>query len=90
MKFIPMQILEYRFNEEGITEQIAVAFQLYQGSEQVNVRVDLDQEYVTSVNPNWALDSMNKDAIENLARRKVRDWILVERPEEPEEPVEEE
>ena len=94
MKFIPMQILEYRFNEEGITEQIVVAFQHYQGNEQINVRVSLDQEYVTSVNPKWVLDSLNKDTIESLARRKVREWILIDRPEVPEvdteEPVEEE
>ena len=90
MKFIPMQILEYRFNEQGITEQIVVAFQHYQGNEQINIRVSLDQEYVTSVNPKWVLDSLNKDTIESLARRKVREWILIERPVEPEEPVEEE
>lgn len=90
MNFIPMQILEYRFNEEGITEHMVVAFQHYQGNEQMNVRVSLDQEYVTSVNPKWVLDSLNKDTIESLARRKVRDWILIERPEVPEEPVVEE
>ena len=90
MKFIPMQILEYRFNEEGITEQIIVAFQHYQGNEQINIRVSLDQEYVTSVNPKWALDSINKDAIENLARRKIRDWVTMARPVEPEAPEVEE
>ena len=90
MNYIPMNILEYRFDEQGVTQTIVVAFQHYQGEEQISVRVSLDQEYVTSVNPNWALDTMNKDAIENLARRKVRDWILVERPVEPEEPEVEE
>ena len=86
MNFIPMQILEYRFNDEGITERIVIAFQHYQGDNNLNVRVSLDQEYVTTVNPNWVLDSLNKDAIENLARRKIRDWILIERPEPDEEP----
>ena len=94
MSFVPMQILEYRFNEEGLTQQIIIAFQHYQGNEQINVRVSLDQEYITSQNPKLVLDSMNKDSIETFARRKVREWIMVERPEEPEvdteEPVEEE
>lgn len=88
MSFMPMQILEYRFNDEGITEQIIIAFQHYQGNEQFNARVSLNQEYVTSQNPNLELDSMNKEQIENYARRKLRDWISTPRP-EPTEEVEE-
>lgn len=83
MSFVPMQILEYRFNEEGLTQQIIIAFQHYQGNEQINVRIALDQAYVDSQNPALKLDSMNKDTIENFARRKIRDWILTARPEEP-------
>lgn len=83
MNYIPMNILEYRFDEQGVTQTIVVAFQHYQGDEQLSARVSLDQEYVTSVNPKWSLDSMNKDAIENLARRKIRDWVTMARPEEP-------
>ena len=88
MQFIPMSALEYRFDDEGITEQIILAFQHYQGNEQFNARVSLTQEYVTSINENVELDRMNKAQIENFARRKLRDWILTDRPEEPtEEPV---
>ena len=84
MTFIPMQILEYRFNDEGITERIIVAFQHYDGEEQISARVALDQEYLTSQNPALKLDALNKDTIENFARRKVRDWIMIARPVEPE------
>ena len=90
MSFIPMQILEYRFNDEGLTQQIIIAFQHYQGNEQINVRIALDQEYVDSQNPTLKLDSLNKDTIENFARRKIRDWILAARPVDPEEPEVEE
>ena len=90
MGFIPMQILEYRFNDEGLTQQIIIAFQHYQGNEQINARVTLDQEYVTSVNPKLALDSMTKEQIETFARRKIRDWVTMARPEVPEEPEVEE
>ena len=88
-----MSILEYNFDDAGVTERIVVAFQNYQGSEQFNSRVSLDQEYVQSINDKLTLDRMNKAQIENFARRKLRDWILTERPEEPteesvEEPVE--
>ena len=85
-----MQVLEYRFSEAGVTEQIIIAFQHYQGNEQFNARVSLSQEYVFSINENLVLDSMNKEQIESFARRKLRDWILEPRPEPTEEPVVEE
>ena len=87
---IPMIILEYKFNAQGVTEQIIIAFQHYQGNEQFNARVSLNQEYVTSQNPNLELDSMNNEQIENYARRKLRDWISTPRPESSEEPEVEE
>ena len=86
MNYIPMNVLEYRFNDEGITEQIMVALQHYQGNEQVNARISLDQEYVFSINENLVLDSMNKEQIESFARRKLRDLISTPRPEPIEEP----
>ena len=91
MNYIPMQVLEYRFSDAGITEQIVVAFQHYQGNEQLNARVNLTQEYVEGINDKLTLDRMNKAQIEKFARFKLRDWILTERPEETpvEEPVEE-
>lgn len=79
MEFIPMNILEYKFDEDGITTQITVAFQKYQGSEQFSSRITLTQEYVQSINEKMELDRMNKAQIERFARVKLRDWILVER-----------
>ena len=90
MNYIPMQVLEYRFSDAGITEQIIIAFQHYQGNEQFNARVSLNQEYVQSINENLKLDSMNKEQIENFARRKLRDWITTPRPEAEAEPEVEE
>ena len=89
MNYIPMQVLEYRFTDGGVTEEIIIAFQLYQNDEQFNARVSLTQEYVRSVNDKLTLDRMNKSQIEQYARLKLRDWILTERPEETpvEEPV---
>ena len=81
MSFIPMQILEYRFNDEGATEQIIVAFQHYQGDEQFNARVSLTEEYVKGINDKLTLDRMNKSQIEQYARFRLRDWILESRAE---------
>ena len=86
MNYIPMQVLEYRFSDAGITEQIIIAFQHYQGNENINARVSLDQEYVKSINESVDLDRMNKSQIEQFARAKLRDWISTPRPEPTEEP----
>ena len=90
MNHIPMSILEYRFSDTGVTEQIIIAFQHYQGNEQFNARISLTDEYIKEQNPNLNLDSMNKEQIELFARRKLRDWIMVSRPEPTEEPEVEE
>ena len=90
MNYIPMNVLEYRFNDEGITQQILIALQHYQGNEQFNARVSLTQEFVQGINDNLTLDRMNKAQIESFARVKLRDWILTERPEPAEEPEVEE
>lgn len=85
-----MNILEYRFDEQGVTQMIVVALLHYQGDEQLSARVILDQEYITSQNPKMVLDSMTKEQIETFARRKIRDWVSVARPVVPEEPEVEE
>ena len=90
MNYIPMQVLEYRFSEAGVTEQIIIAFQHYQGNEQFNARVSLTDEYIKKQNPNLSLDSLSKEQIEAHGRRKLRDWIIVSRPEPTEEPEVEE
>ena len=86
MNYIPMQVLEYRFSEAGVTQQIIIAFQHYQGNEQFNARVSLSQEYVKGINSNLEIDRLNKAQIEQYARLKLRDWILEPRPEPAEEP----
>ena len=90
MSNIPMVILEYKFNDQGVTEQIIIAFQHYQGNVQFNARVSLDEEYVQSINDKLTLDRMNKSQIEQFARLKLRDWIMTSRPEQTEEPEVEE
>lgn len=81
MQYIPMNILEYQFDEEGITQRIVIAFQHWQGDEHFNARVSLTDAYVKGINPKLALDTLNKEQIENFARRKMRDWVMVSRPE---------
>lgn len=90
MKYIPMNVLEYRFDEQGVTQLIVVAFQDYDSNEQFNARISLDSDYVKSINENLDLDRLSKAQVENFARRKLRDWINTPRPEETEEETTEE
>ena len=90
MNYIPMIILEYKFNDQGVTEQIIIAFQHYQGNEQFNARVSLTDEYIKGINENLELDRLNKAQIEQYARLKLRDWIMTSSPEPTEEPEVEE
>lgn len=94
MQFIPMNVLEYRFNEEGITTEIVVAFERFQGNQRFSSRVNLTQDYVSGIREDLDLNRLNMQQIEQYARLKLRDWILTQRPsgepEDEEEPVEEE
>lgn len=90
LNYIPMVVLEHRFNDEGVTQQIIIAFQHYQGNEQFNARISLTEEYVKSIDSNLELDRLNKSQIEQYARLRLKDWILGSRPEPTEEPEMEE
>lgn len=90
MNYIPMSVLEYRFNDDGITQKIIVAFQSYQGNEQFNARISLSQEFVQSINDKLELERMNKSQIERFARIKLRDWVLTTKPETEAEETEKE
>lgn len=90
MKYIPMRILEYRLDENGVIQTIVVAHEQREGQQSFNGRILLDEEYVKSINPNVELDRMNQAQVENFARRKLIAWINTPRPEETEEENEEE
>lgn len=85
MKYIPMTILEYRFDENGKTKAIVVQINTYVGDERINAGVVLTREYMEEVNPNMDMDRMNKEQCDMFARRRLREWIAVE-PAKEEEP----
>ena len=82
MKYLPMSILEYRFDELGNTKSIVVQFSSHSQREFFNGNVELTQEYVKTVNPNFDLDRMNKAQCDIAARRKLKAWIDVKPPEQ--------
>ena len=86
MKYVPMNIIEYRFDEEGNTEQVVVGFQTYSGPDSFSARLNISIDDIKASNPAWTFANLTQDRAELVARRKLRDWVMLERPEEPEEP----
>lgn len=80
-----MSVLQYNFDDNGETTDVQVAFSTYTGIENFSARVVLTNEYVQSINENVSLDTMNKEQIDNFARRYLRDWVMTA----PDEVVEE-
>lgn len=87
MTYIPMNIIEYRFNEAGETEQVVVGFQTYSGRDNLNARLNLTIDDIKAINKAWDFQNLNQQRAELVARRKLRDWVMTEKEEPaPEEP----
>lgn len=80
MIYIPMNILEYRFDEEGNTKQIVVGFQTYTSHDNLNARINLTIEDIKSVNEAWDFDNLTQDRCEAVARRKLQAWVRIQKP----------
>lgn len=87
MTYIPMSIIEYRFDEEGNTTQVVVGFQTYSGRDNLNARLNLTLGDIQEVNSNWNFSNLTQERAEVVARRKLQAWVRVEKPAD--EPVEE-
>lgn len=85
MIYIAMNNLQYGFNDQGETTEITVSYNTYNEGERFNAQVILTSDYVQSANGNLTLDKMNKEQSDNFARRKLREWINIAEPQEPEE-----
>ena len=88
MKHIPMNIIEYRFDEEGETTQIVVGFQTYRGSDNFNARLNLTIEDIQEVNEAWTFKNITQERAEIVARRKLRAWVMVEKEDKEDEATE--
>ena len=85
MKHIPVNIVEYRFDEEGETTQIVVGFQTYRGADNFNARLNLKIEDIQEVSEAWNFTNLTQKRAEVVARRKLRAWVQVEKENEEED-----
>lgn len=88
MNYIPMSVLEYRFDDMGNTIAIIVSFNVYDNENSFNSNVKLTEENVNRLNPALELDKMNKNQCDTIARRILKEWVDVKRPID--DPIEEE
>lgn len=82
-KKINMDVLSYNFNPDGTTQSIDVSFQLYEGGDNFNAKVNIKPETVGE-----DLDRLNRGQLEKRARALLRDWIMLDNDVEPKVPEE--
>jgi len=75
-----MNNLQYAFNDQGETTEITVSFNTFNEGERFNGQVILTEDYVKSANENLTLDNMSKTQCDNLARRRLKEWLNVDEP----------
>jgi len=75
-----MNDLKFSFDDQGNTTQISVSYNTFNEGERFNAQVILTEDYVKSANDNLTLDNMNKEQCDNLARRRLREWLNVDEP----------
>jgi len=80
MKYISMNDLKFSFDDQGNTTQISVSYNTFNEGERFNAQVILTNDYVQSANENLTLDNMSKTQCDNLARRRLREWLNVDEP----------
>jgi len=90
MNYISMNDLKFSFDDQGNTTQITVSYNTFNEGERFNAQVILTNDYVQSANENLTLDNMSKTQCDNIARRRIREWINVEEPKEKQNSSEEE
>lgn len=79
MEYIPMGMLEYRFDDKGNATSVVVQLNVYDQSSRdtFNATIELTEKFVKSINPDVDLDKLTKDQADIFARRKINDWVNV-------------
>lgn len=74
-----MNIIEYRFDEEGNITSVVVGFQTYTIDDNMNARLAIEISDIKGVNPAWDFKNLTQERAEAVARRKLRDWVMTEK-----------
>ena len=75
MKYIPMSIIQHKFDEQGNTVEIQVSYAIYEGVENFSARVVLSNDYLQTIDENLKIENLSQDQIDTYARRYLSEWL---------------
>lgn len=79
MRYIPMSIIQHKFDDQGNTIEIQVSYAIYEGAENFSARVVLSNDYLQSIDENLKIENLSQDQIDTYARRYLREWLETEK-----------
>ena len=84
MRYIPMSVIQHKFDEQGNTIEIQVSYAIYEGTENFSARVVITNDYLQNIDENLKVENLSQDQIDMYARRYLHEWLKTEKTVAPE------
>ena len=75
MRYIPMSVIQHRFDEQGNTIEIQVSYAIYEGTENFSARVLLSNDYLQTIDGTLKIENLSQSQIDMYARRYLTEWL---------------
>lgn len=79
MRYIPMSVIQHRFDEQGNTIEIQVSYAIYEGTENFSARVVLSNDYLQTIDGTLKIENLSQSQIDMYARRYLTEWLKKEK-----------
>lgn len=79
MRYIPMSVIQHRFDEQGNTIEIQVSYAIYEGTENFSARVVLSNNYLQTIDGTLKIENLSQEQIDSYARRYLTEWLKKEK-----------
>ena len=80
MRYIPMSVIQHKFDEQGNTIEIQVSYAIYEGTENFSARVSLSNDYLRAIGENLKVENLSQEQIDTYARRYLVEWLETSKP----------
>ena len=80
MRYIPMSVIQHKFDEQGNTIEIQVSYAIYEGEENFSTRISLSNDYLQAIGENLKIENLSQEQIDMYARRYLVEWLETEKP----------
>ena len=80
MRYIPMSVIQHKFDEQGNTIEIQVSYAIYEGEENFSARISLSNDYLQTIGENLKIENLSQDQIDMYARHYLVEWLETEKP----------